>query len=282
MKVIIETDLGHDPDDFLAICWLVGAEIDVQAIVITPGDLDQIATARLICKELGLSIPIGAANPDSKKFSSGSIHHEMLDHYGLSRESKPDDYGYKVIESIWHKDSHLFVIGPLSNVGKYLKHGGKPFVTATMQGGFVPYSLYRPEFILEKFEGREWMPTFNLNGDRKGAQNFFQALMPRQMVGKNVCHTIELTKELFFGFGIPKNRAQELYLEACSRYLKYHDSKKLHDPTAAVCMLHPEIGLWMDGNTVKRESGWTTVLGNDKILVDIDRKRLWDYLSFRV
>lgn len=51
MKLIIETDLGHDPDDFFAICYFIDAGIDIQLITISPGDPDQIAIAKFLLKE---------------------------------------------------------------------------------------------------------------------------------------------------------------------------------------------------------------------------------------
>ncbi len=61
----------------------------------------------------------------------------------------------------------------------------------TMQGGFLGYHLHAPMVCLPEFENREWVPTFNLNGDRKGAAVLTAApIADRRFVGKNVCHTI--------------------------------------------------------------------------------------------
>ncbi len=279
MDLIIETDLGHDPDDFFAICYLIAAGVNVKSILITPGDPDQIAIARLITRELGLNVPIGAASLTQTKLSSGSIHHDLLHRYGRPLYEKADGLSHEVLAANWTPETELFVIGPLSGVGRYLLDGGAPFARATMQGGFVPYHIYRPEVTLPKFEGKAYMPTFNLNGDRKGAQAFLTSPTARQMVGKNVCHTIPFDRPTFARFMSPPNRAAELFAEAADFYFARHDAKKFHDPTAAACHLHPEIGVWMDGATVKREDGWTTVPGGDQILVDIDREALWRHLG---
>ena len=47
-KIIIDTDLGHDPDDFFAICYLSAIGVKIDAIVLSPGDLDQIAFANFL------------------------------------------------------------------------------------------------------------------------------------------------------------------------------------------------------------------------------------------
>lgn len=277
MRLIVETDLGHDPDDFFAITYLLAAGVQIDAILVAPGDPDQLAIAQLIRDEASPKTLIGS-NVGRTKHSSGSIHHDLLKRYGRSLDGKGDHFGDTVIRMVATPDTEAFVIGPVSNIGAHLRSGA-PFKRATMQGGFVPYSRYRPEVTLDKFEDASWMPTFNLNGDIKGAKAFLEADMPRQMVGKNVCHTIEFTRERFAQFAAPRNRAGELFHEAANLYFARHPAKKFHDPTAAVCHLHPEVGVWMDGKTTKMKGGWTTFPGEDKVLVDIERDKLWHHLS---
>lgn len=277
MRLIVETDLGHDPDDFFAITYLFAAGVQIDAILVTPGDPDQLAIAQLIRDEASPKTLIGSAVGRTKP-SSGSIHYDLLKRYGRSREGQPDDLGDRILAATVTPETEVFVIGPVSHVGRYLASGGT-LKRATMQGGFVPYSMYRPQICLDKFEDQAWIPTFNLNGDVAAAKAFLAAEIPRQMVGKNVCHTIEFTKERFAQFGSPTNRAGELFHEAARLYLDRHPTKKFHDPTAAVCHLHPEIGLWIDGKATRIKGGWTTYPGEDQVLVDIDRNKLWHHLS---
>lgn len=281
MSLIIETDLGHDPDDLFTILWLLAAEVDIGAVVITPGDPDQLAIAQLIKDETGATFAIGASKLNRTKFSSGSVHHALLKLYGYALEGNPVPLGLDVIhEARTSRADELLVIGPLSNVGAYLAATSTyPFSRATMQGGFVPYSVYQPLVVLDAFLGKEHMPTFNLNGDRKGAERFLSVpALPRRMVGKNVCHTIVFEPQHQMArFAAAPNRAAELFIEAAALLGK---PKRFHDPVAAVCHLHPEVGVWIEGKTVKRQDGWTTVAGpsDDRILVDLDRDAFWGYV----
>lgn len=281
MDLIIETDLGHDPDDFFAINYLIYAGVRIRAILITPGDPDQIAIARLICDVHGLKIPIGASKKDRTKLSSGSIHHDLLKKYNYSLESKPDDLGEEILVNVVeaYPNCELFVIGPVSSIGKYMeKHPEKHFKRATMQGGFLPYSLHMPAAPHQDFLGHESKPTFNLNGDRPAGLKFLSGnIGERRMVGKNICHTVLFTKDVFSQF---KNN-NKLLNEAARMYLQKHDFKKFHDPTAAVLHLHPEIGTWFRGNTVKMADGWTTQPNpeGDFILSDINYNKLWEYFG---
>lgn len=287
MDLIVETDIGHDPDDFFALSYLIAAGVNIRTILISPGDPDQIAIAKFLCKETGLNIPIGTSKENRTKLSSGSIHHELLKHYQYPLEEKADGLGVDILEDVVknYPDSELFVIGPVSSLSKYfVKHPEIQFSRATMQGGFLPYKLHRPATTHSDFEGAEWLPTFNLNGDRPAGVNFLNAnILDRRMVGKNVCHTVLFTEEIFNDSVdvVPQNiKAASLFQEAATIYFDRHGSKKFHDPTAACCHLHPEIGTWVRGNTVKMESGWTTQLNpdGDHVLAAIDYDKLWQHL----
>jgi inosine-uridine nucleoside N-ribohydrolase len=122
MNLIVETDIGHDPDDFFALCYLASAGVNIRAIMICPGDPDQIAIARLFCKEVGLDIPIGASKLDRNKLSSGSVHHDMLRKYGHKLEASPDGLGADLLPSVFREypDSEVFVIGPVTSLGLHL------------------------------------------------------------------------------------------------------------------------------------------------------------------
>jgi hypothetical protein len=43
IDLIVETGLGHDPDDFFTLCYLAAAGVRLRAITVVPGDRDQLA-----------------------------------------------------------------------------------------------------------------------------------------------------------------------------------------------------------------------------------------------
>lgn len=281
-NLFIETDLGHDPDDFLAITYLHAAGANIQGISVTPGDPDQIAVAKLICKELNLNIPVGAALANRKEHSCNPVHHEMLRRYGASKNASPDNIGYRTITDSQPVES-FFIIGPADITAEYLIKDGTLPQSLTMQGGFLPYDLYSPTERLDKFEGKRGIRTFNMSSSPHAAQILIDSKIPtKKFVGKNVCHTIKLTRERFSGFPSPTSRAAELFTEMAMIYLEKNHHKKLHDPTAAVCHLHPEIGTWIRGNPKLIEPDRFTTNPNphgDYILADINRESLWHHLK---
>ncbi len=283
MDLIVETDLGHDPDDFFALCYLAAAGVRLRAIAVVPGDRDQLAVARMIVNFLGLDIPVGASKTDSRKCSSGGMHYEVLKRFGFPREADHDGPGHEVIAGVMaaHPACEFLVIGPCTSTARYLAGPDAAIPRRlTMQGGFLGYHLRAPKVRLPEFEGRTWMPTFNLNGDRKGADVLLKApILERRFVGKNVCHTL-LYDQAFHATMPPPdaaNPATVLFQVGMEAYLAKHEAKKWHDPTAAACHLHPEIGTWIRGRVERIEAGWGTVAddGGDLVLADVARETLW-------
>jgi pyrimidine-specific ribonucleoside hydrolase len=284
MNLIIETDIGHDPDDFFALCYFVSAGVNIRAVTIAPGDHDQIAIARFLLDELGLKdVPIGVFKLP-RNFSPSGVHKKILQKYNKPFQAHYDGYGCDVIKQTVDKypDCELFMCGPISNVGEYLRSTKTEIKRSTMQGGFVSYSLYRPTVTLDKFEGQNEVSTFNMNGDVKSVFDLLDTKIQRNFVGKNVCHTILYDQDVHKKVMStkPKNRASELLREGMSMYLAKHNAKKFHDPTAAVCHLHPECGTWIQGSLYRDHGKWGTKLGgSDNFLIDIDRDALWNYIS---
>lgn len=281
MDLIVETDLGHDPDDAFALLYLHSAGVNIRAILVAPGDPDQIGMARFLCHMLDLDIPVGASKLDQKKNSSGGVHYSLMDHYKFPRTAKHDGLGHVILKETLAKypDAELFVIGPCSSTGKFFGENPDAVVKrATMQGGFCPYKLFHPAVENPSFVGKDWCPTFNMNGDRPGALNFINAKIgDRAFVGKNVCHTIIYDKWSLFFQESPKDIASSLFRQGMEMYLERHEQKKFHDPLAAVLHLHPEIGTWIKGKPTKQEGGWTTTpdLEGDRVLVDVERADFW-------
>lgn len=283
-ELIVETDLGHDPDDFFAICYLAAIGVKIKSILISPGDPDQVAIAKFLCKELGLNIPVGVARLGRDKTSSLGVHADILNKYKFPLRATHDGLGSDLLKDLIDNDTEVLVIGPVEGVGEFLSQNPERTIKkATMQGGFLSYDLHQYDCVkIDKFENTSWQPTFNLNGNRKAGLAFLSGnILERRMVGKNVCHTVVYDKNTLNSMTPAPNRAAEIFLETMTLYLDRHDNKKFHDPTAAVCHLYPNIGNWVRGKTIKMESGWGTVLDDngDHILASINYDLLWEHIT---
>ena len=291
-NIILETDMGRDPDDLFALLYLVSAGVNIKAITLSPGDPDQIAFAKFITKELGLDIPIGVGKKDRDKSSLTGLHQQILENYKQPTAASPDGFGPDIIKSIKTNTGdiiqglNLLAIGPLSSVGPAIREGVK-FCRATMQGGFIGYDEHDYEVErLDKFEGKKTVPTFNLNGDRKSGLDFIAAEFPKHFVSKNVCHTMiydQNSHELVCSVK-PKNRADELLRKFMTMYLQKHkEGKKFHDPVAAVAHFNPQICKWVQGNMYYAGGAWGFTANKEEpfqeIIVDIDREKFWQQIA---
>lgn len=285
MSLILETDLGRDPDDFFSICYLAAANVDIETILITPGDPDQIAIAKFLVSFLGLNANVLASQYGRNKKSSGGIHYKILNKYNYPLEATPDGYKEDVTD-IQNKD--LLVIGPPTATGDILQTlDGQKLNDITVQGGFIGYDVHGlPCQRLEKFEDKKTVSTFNLGGAAKQAQILvkYPYKHSRKFVSKNLCHTIVYTKEIHEIVKSYKCDKEpiKLLIQCMDMYLKSHpNGKKFHDPTAAVCHLHPEIATWVRAKLYSEKNQWGAKLSKkgDSIIVDIDRDKLWECIA---
>ena len=279
MGLIIETDLGRDPDDFFAICYLIAANIRIDALFITPGDPDQIAIGKFLSKYLSQNFRVLASKPNRDKRSSGGVHYQLLNKYKYPLVDCPDEVGV----NIDNKD--IFVIGPPTKIGDLIID--HPVNNMTIQGGFIGYDIHGLNCQrLEKFEGKTSVSTFNLGGAVQQAHNIVEHSLynTKRFVSKNLCHTIIYNQEihdLVCSYGTD-NKALNLLKDGMSLYLANHkDGKKFHDPTAAVCHVHPEIATWVKAKLYSDGNKWGSRLDENgcDIIVDIDRDKLWEYIA---
>jgi inosine-uridine nucleoside N-ribohydrolase len=291
MKLIVETDIGHDPDDFFALCYLFSAGIDIKAILISPGDESQIAVVDFMLRMLDKhqEVAIGVPEIGRRKEQPTNIHKALLDKYKFPYFSSKAYESQNLIFNLLAKndDMNFFGCGPLKNIGKFpLTNSILRFDRATMQGGFIGYDVHGlPVPRLTKFEGKIKVPTFNLGGYKQGALNFLQMnIKDRRFVSKNVCHGVTYDKTVHdIVRSIPaSNRASELLREGMDlRFQSNPEGKVFHDPTAAVCHLHPEIATWVKAKLYYEKGEWGANLdeNGDKIIIDIHKEKLWQHIA---
>ena len=82
MNFIVETDLGHDPDDFLTLCHLVTAGHTIRAVSIVPGGPEQVGLAHMIRTLTGQDFRIGRAKATAKSEALG-VHDDLMEQEGF-------------------------------------------------------------------------------------------------------------------------------------------------------------------------------------------------------
>lgn len=280
-KVIIETDIGGDPDDYYAILYMLHT-CDVKAILVSPGFTQQIQVVNGILKYCNKEhILVGSPKKIPGDYIVGSIVKWFLNKYECPNTYElSDDILNKLLKE--YPDIHLFGIGPLNSIGPYL-NTYKPFIdTFCMQGGFVQHSLYRPEVYCEKFEGVEKRATFNLGGNLVGADyitDLKSNIGERYFIGKTVCHPMVLDRTIYEKYKQPSISAEmELFNNSVEFLINKSHSKIFHDPVAACIYNNLDIGLFLKGYMVRNKAEWSSIeyeLGYN-LCVDCNRQRVWE------
>jgi len=250
--MLVLTDLGHDPDDAIALSYLIEHNKIPDVIILSPGFPKQVEIATGICDIYDIAPTIitckdglddGKYNPGKHKVFTGRSHNTFsLTHSKLNA----------------FIESEALIIGPPTNLGNKLKCG-----TMVFQGGYSPNSIDP----LKKFDKIEAVQSFN----PCGAKNDFNLLLESReivnkfYVGKNVCHGYtksDLTQEW-----VPESKQMFEFLD------KLSDDKAMHDVLAAKCLLDPLKYQWERAKPVWFGNKLSTIPTEELIFTLIGEQR---------
>lgn len=217
------TDLGHDPDDAIAIAYLIEHGLTPDVIILSPGFPAQVEIAHGLCDAYDWYPTLCTAQD---KQGDGNYHpgkHKLF--MGEDRNSMP------LTHPALNKfiDEYALIIGPAKNLGGKLKCG-----TMVFQGGYSPNSI-EP---LEKFKGVHAVQSFNPCGSKNNFNMLLESdeIVHKMYVGKNVCHGF--TKADLAEVWEPDNPLVKKFWDELS------DTKAMHDVLAAQCLLNPYAFKW--------------------------------------
>jgi len=281
MKDIIFDMETQDPDDILTLCFLAAHPlVNLRAVTITPGSDDQVTLVKEVLK---IVLPqdfvlVGSREPGYPKYCVSGFHWKVIPRPEAS--VPPDDVAHNVLAiALRHyPDATLITGAPLTNLrlmfenhpdvilNRWFGQGG--YVGCNVQpnqeelerfGGVVPFPAPRSD--LEKFENKEYVPTFNFGGDREAALMALtdQRIKLRCLVGKNVCHGVvydsvlhdSLTPHLKNDPG-----GMGLFWKFMNTYLQKKPFKKLHDPLTAAAAIDPNICQFVEVRYKSQKNHW--------------------------
>lgn len=274
-----------DPDDALTLCLVAThPAVVLRAVTVTPGTRAQVGMVKHLLARAGRGdVPVGARNPSSEKESLSVFHTKWL---GPLAPSEPDALAHELLASVLLQfpEATLLTGAPLQNLRLLLEqHPEARLRRWVAQGGFAGDNLVAPEHRLAKFEGRRTCPTFNFNGDPKGALLALSSerVGRRELVSKNVTHGVAYD-EAFHERMRPhrsKTAGLALVFEAMERYLSAKpEGKLLHDPIAACAAIDPSIVTWAEVEMVRARGEWGAEPARGThtfISVALDRERFF-------
>ncbi|MCY1021312.1 nucleoside hydrolase [Pyxidicoccus sp. MSG2] len=274
-----------DPDDALTLCLLAThPDVALRAVTVTPGSRAQVGLVRHLLSRAGRGdVPVGARNPGAERDSVSGFHGAWL---GQVASAEPDALAHEVLALTLakHPDAALLTGAPLQNLRLLLnEHPEARLVRWVAQGGFAGDNVVPPEHRLPKFAGLRTCPTFNFNGDPKGALLALSSerIGSRDLVSKNVTHGVAY--DVAFHERMRPHRdataGLALVFEAMEHYLRERPAGKLlHDPIAACAAIDRDIVTWAPVEVVRERGEWGSEPApgsKTSISVAVDRERFF-------
>jgi pyrimidine-specific ribonucleoside hydrolase len=289
--LIIETDIGYDADDYMTLLHFVMRDVQIHALLLSPGHPSQVALCRFLFAKVGVPAPlIGvAARAHWSRRRINPMHAGFMAQPMGLREFWVNGPGHEVARAVLkeHPEAELFICGPPLNTGRLFSQYPDQRVTRmTIQGGFIGPRVHGLRCIrLPETENATALPSYNLNDDPAGARVLLSAQAgERRLIGRNACHAIRYTEEKHKSRPVwPEHHpAVRLFDAAIDKILPHRPEKKIHDVVAAVAHFHPELFTWVRGRPFSRLTrdgrrlwGTSMCTDGDRVAIDLDIDRFW-------
>jgi hypothetical protein len=243
LRFLIHTDFGHDPDDAVAISYLIDHGHVPDIIGISPGHIQQNESLSGFCHYHKI-YPDYYQSQD-KQYNEGFTTGK---HRGFDNDSI---FVPEPIEEVDLRVDKALVIGPAKNIGHKLECDELVF-----QGGYSPNSVHP----LEKFAGQTAIPSFNPNGAKEDFNAIVESkkIKVKYFVGKNVCHGF--TKADLAKIWSPKPGKMKKFWDSLS------ETKAMHDVLAAIMLIDKEMGVWRQEKPVWHGNKLSTVPTDEQVL----------------
>ncbi len=255
--LIIDTDIGTDVDDAIAVMYAIKAGANVKLISTVHGDATVRARiAKKLTMLLGVDIPVAAGE-------SKPLKQKQLYLYGDEGKGFVDNNeGYQVrtdgveaiAETIYGNRNAVAIasIGPMTNIAKaFQKH---PDLAAMVSHIYVMgNAILRPtEYIIN-------YRAHNFKVDPEAVDIVFATATPKTIVTTEVCKKASLSKADFEQVRQKRTPATDYIYAAAMAWMQKieHDQAHLYDPL----VIHQAI-----------ESDATTLLRYGNVAVTIDAK----------
>ncbi len=237
--VVLDTDVGSDVDDILALTMLIKApEVDLVGVTTVYGDTHLRARiARFVCDALGTpSLPVIAGERET--LTSRPIWwagHEGEGIPGLDQVRPPDDDNaprfLQAMSRQYEGSLEIIAIGPLTNLARALLSDpafARRIHCLTLMGG-VYFSPSEAEH--------------NIKCDPEAAQVVFQSGIPIVAVGLDVTRRVWLRPPQVTKTASSNGRLGPVLAEQIHIWWRFlgSNANNPHDPLAVLAMLRPDL-----------------------------------------
>ncbi len=290
LDFVFDMETG-DPDDFLTLLLLLGhPRVNLRAVTLTPGTRAQVGLVQHAVREwFGRDVPVGGRDLDRDRDCVSSFHQKAFCSRlpgGQLPRATDAEHAPDLLRRVCDADTTLVTGGPLRNLREALE-GDFTVGRWVAQGGFAGEGVVPRALQLPKFRGKATCPTYNFNGDPKGARAMLAhpGIGRRRLVSKNVCHGVVYDRDTHARVvaAAPESLSLTLIAEGMGFRGGFdRNPKKLHDPLAACCAIDEAVGTWAEVELYRSKGQWGSRLnpGSDtSIIIDYDRERFLDVLT---
>jgi len=243
--VILDTDIGGDPDDTLALLLgLVSPEIQIDLIV-TSDEYGGVRAsfAKKIVKSLNFDIPVArGCDALGDKFC-------VVDDLSFLKECKTD-YLQAIKEAVKRNSkTHYVCIGPQSNLAAFLESNqfSFPKLEVVIMGGAINYRI-------------KGVAEHNVRFDCKAALKVFHSKVCKRYVLSDTTYNpaleIDASHRIYHGLKESKIIVMGDILQSFENYFKaYFNSTMMHDPLTFSDVIEPQFINLEERKITMAESG---------------------------
>lgn len=235
LPIVLDTDIGNDPDDLLALAMILDHPdiYDLRGIVTTSKEPELRAEfARCLCAVARREhVPVGVGCASDLSDPPNKFHRDYFARYGLGSKSASDFLSWDdVLSSVTHNIT-LVTIGPLTTLASFLHaHPGasKSLGMVVSMGGFVSRRNRKP------------VGEFNFGVDVDATRFVCGFQFPHVCVTKNVCHGVRMCEADIVRLSSSGNIARRWAFDFMKEWFKERESKILYDPLTLAMAVRPE------------------------------------------
>lgn len=278
-SVLLDTDLGSDVDDAMALALLLGSpEVSLDAVTTVYGDT--LLRARLTQRYAGLAgrrLPIWAGR--SATMSGREVWwagHEGSLHPDLEEERvEPGDGVAALIDSVSDGGRDVLAIGPLTNLAAAFER------TPQIINGARGYTLMGGDFTAAD-------PEHNIRSDVAAARVVFDSGAPIVITGVDVTRRVRVERRQLDRIGAAGHLGAALAADIDQWWRFWNETWNVpHDPVAVLALLRPElVTLSKPGFVRVSDEGVTTHEiaegGNVRVVADLDARRIAEEIVTRI
>jgi purine nucleosidase len=236
--VILDTDIGSDVDDILALVMLAKSpELDLIGITTVYGDtIHRARIAKATCDMLRrpeLKIIAGAPKPISGRQVYWAGHEgdgmSGLESISIDTSTKAEEYLVASAEQL-AGELEILAIGPLTNVAKAIQ------LSPEFKSQVKHLYIMGGAFWLDR-------PEHNIRCDVNAAQIVFESGIPLTAVGLDLTLRVWITEQDVQQIARLQNQLGKALENEIRTWWSFRDLSKNnpHDPLAGLAMIHPQI-----------------------------------------